>query len=413
MHVLMLTPGYPPLPGGGERYAQALAGRLAQQGIDVTVVTSQATRERDLWVGTARTVTHHVEDNVTVIRCPLRPFPGGWNGLLAYRKLMVLLSLLPGNQARPLQTMARLIPPLHNLLPTVTALSGPFDLVHGFNISWEYALLTGWQYARQHGRPFVATPFMHFGTGNDRVARNSTMDHQVAMLKTAVRLLVLTELEREGLSALGISAEKIVVVGGGVDLPPLLPTITPPPTPYVIFVGRASYDKGAIHAAQATLALRQQGTAVSLMLVGQTTPEFDRFYRQLDPEQQAGIRPLGIVSDEQKQALLHHAACLVLPSRTDSFGIVLLEAWAHGIPVVGARAGGIPAVVDDEQNGLIVPFADVPALTQALSRLLADPTGRHKLGACGLMKVQQVYNWDAVATRVVEQYRGLLRDKHT
>jgi glycogen synthase len=87
---------------------------------------------------------------------------------------------------------------------------------------------------------------------------------------------------------------------------------------------------------------------------------------------------------------------------------VLLEAWAHGVPVIGADAGGIPGVIDDGQNGLLVPFGDVAALGGALRRLLDDPALRQQLGEQGRQKVARQYTWPQVAARALDQYDQIL-----
>jgi glycogen synthase len=413
VHILLATPAFPPFPGGGERYAGALARQLAAEGHRVTAVTSTATLECHLWQGQTAPPRHNQFPNLNLIHIPLAPFPGGRYGLLAWRKLMVLLSMLPGDQSPLLRGMARYIPPMPELVARLDRLPGPVDLVHAFNISWEYPLLAGWQYAREHGLPFVATPFMHFGAGHDRVARNSTMDHQRRLLYDAGRVLALTSIEKQGLLALGCRPERVIVVGSGLDEPPPVDNTAVPllPMPYVLFIGRASQEKGAIHAAQAVLQLRASETAITLVLIGQTAPEFDRFYRRLSSQQQAGIRPLGLLPEATKHALLQKSAMLLLPSRTDSFGIVLLEAWYHGKPVIGANAGGIPGVIDDEENGLLVPYGNVAGLAAAVQRLLSDPALSQRLGAQGQQKVKQQYTWPKVARRTLAQYDHLLKTR--
>lgn len=411
MKILFLSPAYPPFPGGGERYVAALAAELARRGHEVTAVTSAASLEKALWQGTPhQRPTASVENGVTVIRCRLRPFPGGRPTLMGWRKLMVMISMLPGKQTAVLNRMARQIPPIPSLQAALSTLPRHFHIIHGFNISWEWPLLAGWQYARQQHIPYVVTPFAHLGTGQDRVTRNSTMTHQLHLLTDADRVLTLTEIEKDGLAAWGVLPDRLDVVGSGLDPLPVWPEpasllaqhqVQPP---YTLFVGRASFEKGAIDAAKAVLTLRQQGTAVTLLLIGQTAPEFDRFYARLDAREKEGIRPLGILSDADKHGLLAGAVTLLLPSRTDSFGIVLLEAWAHGVPVIAARAGGIPGVVDDGQNGLLVNFGDVPALSQALQRLLADEQLRRQMGQHGHAKTETTYTWTAVADRVLANY---------
>jgi len=93
----------------------------------------------------------------------------------------------------------------------------------------------------------------------------------------------------------------------------------------------------------------------------------------------------------------HLAACyaraeiFALPSTGEGFGIVFLEAMAFSLPVVGAPAGGVTDLVQDEVNGLLVPRAGVPALVETLSRILRDPAFGSKLGQRGAQIIQQKY----------------------
>ncbi|MCZ7673023.1 MAG: glycosyltransferase [Chloroflexi bacterium] len=123
---------------------------------------------------------------------------------------------------------------------TLNNLPGSFDLVHGFNISWEYTMLAGWHFAQVRQLPFVATPFTHFGVkGADRVARNSTMAHQLQMLSSAASILTLTTIEREGLIEWGLDATKIAVIWGGIEPLPAVETAVstlPPSQPPMSFI---------------------------------------------------------------------------------------------------------------------------------------------------------------------------------
>lgn len=418
MRLLFATPAFPPFPGGGERFVRSLALELGARGHQLTIVTSAAERERDFWFGTPGDAACEAWDGpLRIVRCPLRPIEGGWPALLLWRKLMVLFSALPGDQSAVLARFSRTIPPIQGLAAALEQ-AGPFDLVHGFNISWEHTLVEGWQLAGRRGRPFVVTPFAHLGVaGRDRVARNSTMDHQRRLMAGADAVLTLTSIEREGLMGLmGLRPEQVTVIGSGCDPMPLLADEAAVlrryglRLPLVLFVGRNSQEKGAIHAAEAALALRQRGCQLCLALVGQTAPEFNRFYRRLTAEEQTVVRPLGVLDEMEKHALLASAACLVLPSRTDSFGIVLLEAWQHGKPVIGARAGGIPGVVNEGEDGLLVEYGDVAGLTQAMEQLLTDAALRQRMGQAGRAKLAQQYTWGHVADRVETVYKSVMRD---
>ena len=420
MHVLFITPTFPPLPGGGERFARSLAMTLAKNKIDLTVVTTSATQESDLWSPRYKTkprVRFEEEGPLRVIRCPTKKMPGGYSGLLAWRKAMVIISIFPGDQSNLLIKMANRIPNVPDLENTLNELGEDFSLVHGFNISWEYPMILGWKLARQNGIPLFVTPFAHFGAKvGDRVARNSTMDHQIRILSDADTIFALTEVEKDELVALGLNRRNISSIGSGIDP---LPAINNPDqelvefgvtSPFVIFIGRNNYDKGAIHTAMAVRQLRAQGEDISLVLIGRMAPDFSRFYSRLNPNEKQGILPLGVLSETSKHALLELSSLLVLPSRSDSFGIVLLEAWAHQKTVIGARAGGIPSVIDHNLNGFIVDFGDVDSLADRIVQLLNDKDLCHSFASNGQQKLKEQYNWSTVGERVLESYRNVLID---
>ena len=98
---------------------------------------------------------------------------------------------------------------------------------------------------------------------------------------------------------------------------------------------------------------------------------------------------------------LDEATCLVLPSRSEGLGRVILEAFARGRGVVATRVGGIPDLVEDEVNGLLVENGDVPALADALTRILTDDGLAARLGGAAY-EASRSLEWspDDYATRV-------------
>lgn len=89
----------------------------------------------------------------------------------------------------------------------------------------------------------------------------------------------------------------------------------------------------------------------------------------------------------------------------EGLGIVYLEAQSCGVPVVAGRSGGAPEAVLDGVSGHVVDGADPLAVADAVSRLLADPDLRRRMGEAGLAWVRETWTWDAAAARLV----GLLR----
>jgi L-malate glycosyltransferase len=121
-------------------------------------------------------------------------------------------------------------------------------------------------------------------------------------------------------------------------------------------------------------------------------------------------RFVGAVPHAQVPQWLQRMDIYVAASRLDSesFGVAVLEACACGLPVVVSDAGGLPEVVLTGQTGLVVPRDDVPALTQALQQLMADPAQRHRLGDAGREHVLRTYRWPHSVDRMLAVYEQLL-----
>ena len=127
-----------------------------------------------------------------------------------------------------------------------------------------------------------------------------------------------------------------------------------------------------------------------------TPSNFERVYASLPGDHRQCVRRMGPVHGQLKQDMLAATDLFALPSRIDSFGIVYLEAWAYRVPVIGCRAGGVPDVIDDGQDGALVDYGDVGALSSAIETLLSDPDRRHTMGEQGRAKVEARYTWGRI-----------------
>ena len=101
---------------------------------------------------------------------------------------------------------------------------------------------------------------------------------------------------------------------------------------------------------------------------------------------------------------------LALPSRNEGWGLSLMEAMACSKPVVATRVGGIPELVTDGVEGLLVGPGDVKALGQAICRLLDDPAARDRMGLAGRKRVE-AFSWDAAADTVMREYGRALQSE--
>jgi glycosyltransferase involved in cell wall biosynthesis len=179
--------------------------------------------------------------------------------------------------------------------------------------------------------------------------------------------------------------------------------------PLVTFMGSVTRDKGALHLVEAMRRLWNAGRQISLVIAGPPADEFLAYYARLPQSVKDKVLMLGPVLGQDKRDLFTATTVLAVPSRIDSFGIVYLEAWACAKPVIGARAGGVPDVIADEDDGLLVPYGDVPALAQSIARLTDDPALASQMGARGRSKVERLYTWDKIFGIVEGAYNELVR----
>ncbi len=115
----------------------------------------------------------------------------------------------------------------------------------------------------------------------------------------------------------------------------------------------------------------------------------------------------GPVADTELAARYARADVFVAPSLFESFGLIYLEAMQHGVPVVGAAVGGVPDVVHDGVDGLLVPPGDAPALAAALERLMDDEDLRRRLGQAAAESLTTRTHL-AMADRMVGEYRAAM-----
>ncbi len=130
-------------------------------------------------------------------------------------------------------------------------------------------------------------------------------------------------------------------------------------------------------------------------------------------EEMAGQMPvktyaMGFVTDEHQRALIYNAADIfVIPSLQDNLPNTIVEAKASGMPVVATRVGGIPQMVNDHDDGLLVNAQDAGALAEALGRMLAD-ADLQAMATRSRQNALAQYSESAVARRYMDLYENLL-----
>jgi phosphatidylinositol alpha-mannosyltransferase len=171
----------------------------------------------------------------------------------------------------------------------------------------------------------------------------------------------------------------------------------------ILFVGRFEERKGLIHLLKAYHRLRKRKVDARLLVIG-AGPKLREYRRFVGLRGIRDVEWLGRVGDEEKVRYFASADIFCAPNTgQESFGIVLLEAMAAGVPIVASDIHGFKRVIERNVQGLLVEPRNPRALAAALYRLAIDPDLRHEMGEAGRARAPE-FSWDRVTERIVDFY---------
>jgi len=178
--------------------------------------------------------------------------------------------------------------------------------------------------------------------------------------------------------------------------------------PYILCVSRMETQKNQLLLLRAFAAIAERHPTYSLVLIGPVVmkdyyQQIKAAVRDLDLKERVVLIPGLAPQDPLLASAYKGAECFVLPSHNEPFGIVILEAWAAGIPVVAACVGGVPGFTHDREDALLFNDDDEMLLTRHLERLLGDIDLRNRLVANGRRQVKQ-YDWSQITNKWLEVY---------
>lgn len=199
-----------------------------------------------------------------------------------------------------------------------------------------------------------------------------------------------------------IPRERVTAIGGGLNYSLAeIAEWSPLPQPTILFVGHDFERKGGDLLCQAFGRVRSAIPEARLLLVGRGSHVAGA---------QPGVTVLGDVDDRHTLSELYRTATVFcLPARFEPFGLVLLEAMAHGLPCVAANVGEIPQIFQQGALGVLVEAGDVAGLADALIALILDPERQRMLSAAGRREVTANGTWNLVARRLLERLPADLR----
>jgi len=213
---------------------------------------------------------------------------------------------------------------------------------------------------------------------------------------------------------LDLPADRVHVVPNGIDVEDVGTTSRRDEAPVIGFLARMCKDKGIDTLVEAFLLLKQREGLrhVRLEACGVVLQEDRALLRKLHSRlEEAGVRRdarfRGNVTREEKLEFLARIDVLSVPATYgESFGLYLLEAWAHGVPVVQPMHGAFPELIEATGGGLLCEPHDPAALADRLEEVLRDEGHARSLGAAGREAVSRSYTTERMAAEVVRIYQG-------
>ncbi len=307
-----------------------------------------------------------------------------------------------GLQPVPLATLARRLrrdPPrlLHlNWIPTKL----DWTLLHAFRVT-----------------RCPTTVFIHGDLGAEMEWNHNTSRPARAALfrwvrfqQHATKVIVASKFMQKRLaSSYGISSDAVAVIPNGITVSNFRPAprVARGADGFLLYVGGLWRMKGVDTLIRAMGRLKNSYPQLRLKIVGGGAEL--RALAQLAHSINVGDRVVfcGSVEITQLREMYSQALALILPSRSEAFGIVLLEAMASGLPIVAARAGGIPELVKDGESGLLFRSGNSDELRDVIEELITRPELGHRLALSGL-QTARLYDWSLIGTRYSALFHELI-----
>jgi glycosyltransferase involved in cell wall biosynthesis len=394
MNVLMVTSSYPKYPGDVTApFIESIARGVAARGHSVDVV-----------------LPHHA-DLRRASDEPVRFFPYRYAPVDSWNRW---------GYAQSLQADVKVKGLVYALVPLVAwalrreiasrLLARRYDVVHVHWVVPNGVLVRG--IVKAHGLPSVIS--LH-GSDVYMALRSPWVGRLArAAFEDAGRVTACSDELRTRAATLGAPADRFCTVPYGVDVHLFGPDR---PTDgirkrlgvradsfLIVAVGRLVEKKGFAFLIEA--AAKTGGVELAIVGDGDLRGRLETQAREL------GVRVAfpGFLEREETASALAAADVVAVPSVVDSGGNVdglpntLLEAMASGRAIVASRVAGIPDVLKDDANGLLVPEKDAAALSAALRRLMREPETRDRLGGAARRDAVETLSWEATARRFEECY---------
>lgn len=387
MRILQIVPTYLPAVrhGGPIRAVHGLARALVDRGHEVSVFTTNLHGRESLEVPVDRPVD---VDGVAV-----RYFAASWPRRMARSRALSL-------------ELARAI--------------GRFDVAHLHSL-FLWPTFAGARAAERGGLPYVVSP--RGMLVRDLLIRRGRLRKNLWIrlverrtLSRAARIVMTSDLEADEARAFEFALPPVEIVPNGVDSE--VARAAPASRealaefdgagPLFVFLGRLSWKKGI----EALIECLVNVENVRVAIAGNDDEGIASRLREMAVERGVADRVLfpGFVDGSRRIALIDSARALVLPSISENFGNVIVEAWSRAVPVVVTRGVGLATATEAAGAG-IVSDPEPEALAAVLANLACNADAARAMGECGRALVRERFSWPTISIQVERIYSRVITER--
>lgn len=370
----MVTPGYDPIKGGTETIVRDLSILLNKNDVHTDIMTFNMDKKwNPKWRGKIEE-----REGVTIFKIPGLD----WLPIVHSPRINFGVNLIPGR--------------FTNILKR-------YDIIHFHEAEFSFPLFSF----------HIKKPKILHLHGIDADLLKRQQPSRLVLKHVANLCISLSGKMTKELMSLGIPKEKIAYLPNGVDVELFCPKNEKEDN-LVLFVGRITFDKG-LHVL--LKALQHLKEPINLVIIG--PPDWDiPFYqnvflpliKNINQEGKHKITYLGALDQADIIKWYQRASVFVLPSFSEAFPIVILEALSCEIPVVATPVGGIPEIVRNNEDGFFVPPNNPQKLAEAIQYLIENKDIRMRMGREGRKRVMKNFSLDVIVKRLCKIYLKVLDD---
>jgi glycosyltransferase involved in cell wall biosynthesis len=372
LKVIMVTPGYYPVKGGTETVVRNLSILLNKSGVHTDVMAFNMDKKwNSKWSGKIEKI-----DGITVFKIPALD----WLPIVHSPRINLGVNVIPGRFAHLLKK---------------------YDIIHFHEIEFSFPLFSS----------HIKKPKILHLHGLDTNLLERYHIIRFILKHVADLYIAISKQMRKDLTDLGIPEEKIAYLPNGVDVNSFCPKKEKEDN-MLLFVGRITYGKGLHVLLKALRYLKESTHLVIIGPAGWDLPYYHNVFstsiKKINQEGKHKITYLGALDQADIIEWYQKASIFVLPSFWEGFPVTVLEALSCETPVVATPVGGIPEIVQNHENGILVPPGNPLKLAEAVQYLLDNKDIRIKMGRHGRESITKNFSIDVIAKRLREIYQKVI-----